>query len=110
MMVFSFKAVGLILLSLGLAARQAAAVHNCLGLINEVAAATGTFTTTVTLEADFRCEAHIDISTSQNVEITSAATGPYTLTIGPLFAGSTATEHGHGSVGRGKPNREPQAP
>ena len=91
-MVFSCKAVSVALLMLGLVARQAAAVENCLDLFSAVNEATGTFTTTITLEADFACEIGIEIATSQNVEITSAATGPHTLTIGVGFAGSTATE------------------
>ena len=91
-MLFTGKAAGLALLSLGLVARQAAAVENCLDLLSAVGTATGSTTTTVTLEADITCETHIEIATSQNVEITSAATGPHTLTVGSLFAGSTASE------------------
>ena len=91
-MVFSSKAAGLILLWLGLAARQAGAVDNCLDLVTAVESATGTNATTITLEADIVCNTHIEISTSQNVEIMSDAAGPHTLTIGVQFAGAQATE------------------
>eukprot|EP00752_Nemacystus_decipiens_P011910 g10561.t1 len=87
-----YETTGLALLALGLAARQSAAVETCLDLISAVQAATGTATTTVTLEADITCETRIEIATSQNLEIASAATGPYTMTIGTLFAGAAATE------------------
>eukprot|EP00752_Nemacystus_decipiens_P011906 g10557.t1 len=90
-MVFTGKTTGFALLALGLAARRSAAVETCLDLISAVEAATGT-ATTVTLEADITCETHIEIAVSQEVVITSADTGPHTLTIGTLFAGATATE------------------
>lgn len=89
-MVFTSKTVGFALLSLGFAARQAAAVSDC-GAINTAISAGGTVT--ITLEADIVCVEHIPISTSQTVEITSdGTTGPHTLTIGTQFAGGVASE------------------
>eukprot|EP00903_Cladosiphon_okamuranus_P014004 g13023.t1 len=88
-MVFPRKLSGYALLSLGLAARQAAAVENCPELITAIGQVTGSASTTITLEANIACETFIEISASQVVEITSAAdTGPHTISVGAGFSGS----------------------
>ncbi|CBJ26272.1 polymorphic outer membrane protein [Ectocarpus siliculosus] len=49
-----------------------------------------TVTGTVELESGFTCDAHITVDASQDVTIS----GAYTITLGALFAGSTATDAG----------------
>lgn len=90
-MLFTPKTAGLALLSLGLAAMQAAAVEDCLALGTAISSGTST----ITLEADITCETHLDIGVSQDITITSDATsGPHTITIGGLFAGTTEASGG----------------
>ncbi|CAM9484228.1 unnamed protein product [Ectocarpus sp. 8 AP-2014] len=82
------KSAGLALFFLGLAARQASAVTTCLELL--IAVENISVTGTVELESGFTCDAHITVAASQDVTIS----GAYTITLGALFAGSTATDAG----------------
>ena len=64
------------------------AVEPCTDLIAEIGAISGTGS--VDIDADMTCVEYIEIAASQDITIS----GPYTVTIGAGFAGSTAAEGG----------------